>query len=48
MPITSGISIDEEKKHIAMKYLYPKQLENHGLTKTKLKISEAWFAVVNC
>ncbi len=33
--------IDEEKKHIAMNYLYPKQLENHGLTKSKLKINEA-------
>ncbi|MBQ2752553.1 MAG: endopeptidase La [Firmicutes bacterium] len=33
--------IDEEKKHIAMKYLYPKQVANHGLTKSKLKISEA-------
>lgn len=33
----------EEKKHIAMEYLYPKELKRHGLTKTKLKITPEAF-----
>ncbi|MBE7053886.1 MAG: endopeptidase La [Ruminococcaceae bacterium] len=32
---------DEEKLHIAKGYLIPKQLKNHGLTKSNVKISDA-------
>jgi ATP-dependent Lon protease len=35
----SGYTIDE-KKNIAMKYLYPKQLKYSGLNKSKVKIDE--------
>jgi len=31
---------ENEKKHIATDYLWPKQLETHGLTKTRVKLSE--------
>ena len=46
--ITLSSYVDEEKLHIAMKYLYPKQLKDHGLTKKRLKISEkAMVAIIN-
>lgn len=46
--ITLSSYIDEEKLHIAMKYLYPKQLKDHGLTKRSLKISEeAMIKIIN-
>lgn len=32
---------ENEKAHIATDYLWPKQLERHGLTKTKVKLSDA-------
>jgi ATP-dependent Lon protease len=31
---------ENEKNHIAVDYLWPKQLEKHGLTKTKVKLTE--------
>lgn len=39
----------EEKKNIAIKHLYPKQLKLHGLKKSELKISSSAFdAMLNC
>ena len=46
--ITLSSYVDEEKLHIAMKHLYPKQLKDHGLTKKNLKISKkAMVAIIN-
>ncbi len=44
--ITLSSYTNEEKKNIAMKHLYPKQLKKNGLKKSQLKITESGFLSV--
>ncbi len=37
---------EEEKVNIAYRYLFPKQLKNHGLKKSNVKISNEMFGVI--
>lgn len=41
----SGYTTDE-KIHIASRHLFPKQLKNHGLKKSNVKISDEMFGVI--